>query len=230
MGEMAAAMAHELNQPLAAVVNFSGGCLRRMRSGKTQGDDLLEAMQQICDQSQRASEVLRRIGGFVGQTQSERAPVDPRGVLETVAALMDPELRANQVKAEFRVPDETPLVLATSIEIEQVLLNLAKNAIEAMLELPDAERELTVELSCSDPEIIEIAVSDRGEGFAEGAELRPFDPFFTTKSGGLGMGLAISRTIVEAHGGRIWTESNPRGGATVRLTLPTLEEMRQDAA
>ena len=229
LDEMASVMAHELNQPLSAMVNYANGSLRRIRSGTLSPEDTSEIMVQIRDQARRASDVLRRIGGFVGHARPERGPVDMAEIVKAVAALLHGQLQASRVRFTVDLAEDAPPVLVDRIEIEQVLLNLAKNAIEAMEAKPEGDREVRVRTRCGADGALEITVSDSGPGFDKAMAPTIFEPFVTTKENGMGMGLSISRTIVEAHGGRIWIDRRGRGG-TVRLTLPFDRQALDDVA
>ena len=229
LDEMASVMAHELNQPLSAMVNYANGSLRRMRSGSVDAGDLNEIMARIGEQAQRASEVLRRISGFVGQTKPERGPVDMAEIVNAVAAMLEGQLQDGRIRLLLDLDDAASPVLVDRIEIEQVLLNLARNAIEAMEATPADVRELRIRTHAGEDGLLEVVVSDTGPGFEKDAAATIFEPFVTSKENGMGMGLSISRTIVEAHGGRIRIDRRGRGG-TVRLTLPVDHEALEDVA
>lgn len=229
LDEMASVMAHELNQPLSAMVNYANGSLRRIRSDTLNPEDLSDIMVRIRDQAQRASDVLRRIGGFVGQAKPERSSVDMSDIVQAVAALLQGSLQAGRVRLQVDMADDTPPVLVDRIEIEQVLLNLAKNAIEAMEATPAGEREIQFRTRAADDGSLEVTVADTGPGFDKEVAEKIFEPFVTTKENGMGMGLSISRTIIEAHGGRIRIDRRGRGGK-VRLTLPFDREALEDVA
>ena len=229
LDEMASVMAHELNQPLSAMVNYANGSLRRIRSGTLKPDALSDIMARIRDQAQRASDVLRRIGGFVGQAKPERSAVDMSEIVQSVAVLLHGSLQAGRVRLYIDLAEDTPPILADRIEIEQVLLNLAKNAIEAMESTPDGEREIRIRTRADGDGGLEVTIADTGPGFDKDVAGTIFEPFVTTKENGMGMGLSISRTIVEAHGGRIRIDRRGRGG-TVRLTLPIDREALEDVA
>ncbi len=229
LDEMASVMAHELNQPLSAMVNYANGSLRRMRANVLKTGDLNEIMTRISEQAQRASDVLRRIGGFVGQAKPERGPVDIAEIVNAVAAMLEGQLQDGRIRLQVEVDDEALPVFVDRIEIEQVLLNLAKNAIEAMVSTPVDARELRIRTHAGEDGTLEVVVSDTGPGFEKEAAATAFEPFVTSKENGMGMGLSISRTIVEAHGGRIRIDRRGRGG-TVRLTLPVDREALDDVA
>ena len=230
MGEMAAAMAHELNQPLTAVTNFSSGCLRRLRSGRANERDLAEVMELICQESRRASNVLRRIGGFVGKSEPEKAQVPVDEIVESAITLANAELNAEGVVLERHIVAGLPHLLVSRIEIEQVVLNLVRNAIEAMENVPRPRRRITIEATSGSPGEVQITVRDTGPGFAADVREHLFEPFFTTKPDGMGMGLNICRTIVEAHDGAIWADSDGRLGAVVGITIPTVQPIEEHAA
>ena len=229
LDEMASVMAHELNQPLSAMVNYANGSLRRLRTNSLKAGDLTEIMTRIGEQAQRASDVLRRIGGFVGQARPERGPVDMAEIVNAVAAMLEGQLQDGRIRLQVDLDDEALPVLVDRIEIEQVLLNLAKNAIEAMESTPTDARELRIRTHAGGDGVLEVVVSDTGPGFEKEAAATAFEPFVTSKENGMGMGLSISRTIVEAHGGRIRIDRRGRGG-TVRLTLPVDREALDDVA
>ncbi len=217
MGEMASALAHELNQPLSAAANYLKGSRRLLESDTPDLPRLRDAMEKAADQTLRAGQIIRRLRDFVARGESEpRIENLPKAIEEAgVLALIGAAERG--VRVHYRIDRQVDLVLADKVQIQQVLVNLMRNAIEAM-QLSD-DRTLTVSARPSNDGMVEIAVADSGPGISPDVIERLFQPFFTTKSQGMGVGLSISRTIVEAHGGRIWVESNDRGGATFRFTL-----------
>jgi two-component system sensor kinase FixL len=217
MGEMASALAHELNQPLSAAANYLKGSRRLLESETPDLPRLREAMEKAADQTLRAGQIIRRLRDFVARGESEpRIESLPKAIEEAgVLALIGAAERG--VRVRNRIDSRVDLVLADKVQIQQVLVNLMRNAIEAMQE--SERRELTVSATPVADGMIEVAVADTGSGIRPDVAERLFQPFFTTKSQGMGVGLSISRTIVEAHGGRIWVESNDRGGATFRFTL-----------
>jgi len=217
MGEMASALAHELNQPLSAAANYLKGSRRLLESDTPDLPRLREAMEKAADQTLRAGQIIRRLRDFVARGESEpRIENLPKAIEEAgVLALIGAAERG--VRVRNHIDSEVDLVLADKVQIQQVLVNLMRNAIEAMQD--SDRRELSVSATPAGDGMVEIAVADTGSGIAPDVAERLFQPFFTTKSQGMGVGLSISRTIVEAHGGRIWVETNDRGGATFRFTL-----------
>ena len=223
MGEMTSALAHQLNQPLAAVVNFTRGCVRRLQSEDWKFDKLLEAMEKACSEAERASKIVRDIGNFVRKSERRIAVVDINEIVDIVLALMEGEFIDSQTKVICEFSHRTPPVPVVSIELEQVILNILKNGVEAMTETEVGRRELRIRTSMVSDHVIKVAIKDTGRGLSPGVAAKVFEPFFSTKPEGMGMGLSISQTIVEAHGGQIWVTQNPEGGATFQFTLPTKE-------
>ncbi len=219
MGEVATGMAHELNQPLSAIVNYANGCTRRLQSGAGQTADLLGALGQIASQAQRASEIIRRLRALVGKQPPMRADVDLNHLVREVCSFVEFETGKLGVQIELDLaPDGLP-VHVDLVQIEQVLLNLVRNALDALEETPPAGRQLLIQTAVVGAEA-QVAVRDTGPGVAPEPLTRLFDPFFTTKEGGMGMGLPISQTILENHDGRIWAESEPGLGTVFHVALP----------
>jgi len=222
IGEMAAGIAHELNQPLCAIASYASGCARRVRAGSGDIQELLEAVQLISDEALRGGEIIRRLKEFAVKREPRRDRVDVGSLLEEVVRLVQSEVRDSSVKLALDVPGELPELWADKIQVEQVLVNLVKNALDAMLDMPAEARELAIRVSNPD-HTIAIEIRDRGPGMPEHAA-RVFEPFFTTKHEGLGLGLSISRSIVEGHGGSLWASNNDEGGATFHVILPIESE------
>jgi C4-dicarboxylate-specific signal transduction histidine kinase len=221
IGEMAAELAHELNQPLAAIANYAGGCIHRLKAPVQDLEELIAALAEITLQAKRASQILKGIRSFVRKREAPRALIDVNSHINAVVTLAAFEARKYGVTIQADLTPRLPLVEADSIQIEQVVLNLILNGIEAMHGIPKPFRRLQIRTSARVDNTIEVAVIDRGRGFAQEIADQMFNPFFTTKSDGLGMGLSISRSIVEAHGGRLWGVLNPDRGATFRFTVPS---------
>lgn len=216
--EMAAAVAHEINQPLCAITNFAQGGVRRLRAGDVQPEALLEVCEQIAVEGLRAGQILRGIRGFVRRGHDEATAVDLRALAGEALRVLEPEARLHGVSVRLEEGEALPPVRGNAIQIEQVLVNLMLNGVQAAAGEARARREVVVAASRSG-DTVEVAVRDSGGGIAADMEPRLFTPFVTTKPRGLGLGLAISRTIVENHGGRLWA-TNRRAGAIFRFSLP----------
>jgi len=219
MGEMASALAHELNQPLAAISNYMKGS-RRLLAGSTDANapKIESAMDRAAEQALRAGQIIRRLRDFVSRGESEKRVESLSKLIEEAGALGLAGAREQSVQLRFNLNPEADLVLADRVQIQQVLVNLFRNALEAMAQAP--RRELIVTNRRVADDMIEIEVSDTGSGFHDDVKPNLFQTFFTTKETGMGVGLSISRSIIEAHGGRMWAEDNAAGGATFRFTLP----------
>lgn len=219
MGELAASIAHEVNQPLTAVTNNSNACLRLLAAGKLSPEILHRALEEIVADGTRASAVVTRIRGFIKKEPVEKNRLDMNDVIQEVLTLADRELYENRVRLERQLTKALPLVLADRVQMQQVLLNLIMNGIEAMIPGTDQPRFLWVESRVDESGDILVAVRDSGPGLGSAAD-RVFTPFFTTKANGMGMGLSISRSLVENHGGRLWALPNSPSGAVFSFTLP----------
>ena len=223
LGGMAAGLAHELNQPLAAVVSYARGCARRLESGEIPKAALLEVLEEISAQALRAGEVLRRIRDFL-RGESHRESVDLNDVVRRALRFAEAEARRADVKIELGLSPEPLRLEVDPIQIEQVILNLVQNGFEVMASNNGTERVLAIGTRRLSGDTVEVSVRDTGAGVPTDVAARLFDPFFTTKPDGLGLGLSISRTIVEAHGGRLWATPTPGARGTVfRFTLRTPE-------
>jgi two-component system, LuxR family, sensor kinase FixL len=219
MGEMASALAHELNQPLAAISNYMKGS-RRLLAGSTDPNvsKIENAMDRAAEQALRAGQIIRRLRDFVARGESEKRVESLSKLIEEAGALGLAGAREQNVQLRFNLNPQADLVLADRVQIQQVLVNLFRNALEAMAQ--SQRRELVATNGKVADDMIEIVVSDTGTGFQDDVLPNLFQTFFTTKETGMGVGLSISRSIIEAHGGRMWAENNAAGGATFRFTLP----------
>lgn len=222
LGEMASTLAHELNQPLSTIANYSQGAIRLLqRAPDTPIDRLSEAMTQIAAQSLRAGQIIRHLREFVMHGETEETVEDIRKLVEEAGALALVGSREQGVRTVFDFAAGADHVLADRVQIQQVLTNLMRNALEAMRK--SDRRQLDVRAFRSDKQVV-VEVSDTGPGISSEVADRLFKPFVTTKSGGMGIGLSISKRIIEAHGGTISVEQNVHGGATFRFTLPAYEK------
>jgi two-component system, LuxR family, sensor kinase FixL len=223
MGEMASALAHELNQPLTAIVNYLKGS-RRLLEGRAdeQTGIVRDAMDKAAEQSLRAGQIIRRLREFVARGESERRVESIKKLVEEASALALVGAKDQGVRVLFRLDPAVDLVLADKVQIQQVILNLMRNAIEAMEQ--SARRELVLSIAPTASGMVDVSVADTGSGIAEDIMPNLFQPFITSKPHGMGVGLSISRTIIEGHGGRIWAEPNPGGGTVFRFTLRALSE------
>jgi PAS domain S-box-containing protein len=223
MGELAASIAHEINQPLGAIVNNGNVAIRIATAENASHDKLAEVLSDIVADANHASAIIARIRAVMRKSAPEKTSLHLKDVVGAVLALVQRELAARRIKVRTELPEDLPSVSGDRIQLQQVLLNLVMNGIEAMSEVDDARRVLTIGGRRDDlagqPAVL-IAVQDFGSGFSREDYERFFDAFYTTKPTGMGMGLRISRSIVEAHGGRLWATSNAGRGATFYCALP----------
>ena len=223
VGELAASIAHEVNQPLAAIVADASACLQWLAADRPDLDSVREALGAVVKDGERAGEVVGRIRALLSRTAVPREPCDLTGIVHEVLSLVGPELRRQGIALQTVLTPELPLVIGDRIQLQQVLLNLLVNAAEAMRETQPEQRRVVVRSTVErrDDEVWAVlAVQDAGVGFKELEESRLFEAFYTTKPNGLGMGLSISRSIVERHEGRLWGTANPDRGATFHVALP----------
>jgi two-component system, LuxR family, sensor kinase FixL len=222
LGEMASAMAHELNQPLTAAASFMKGCLVLLKRKPLDEARLEDMISQGADQALRAGQIIRRLRDFVSKGEAERSIENLPQLLEEAGALAMVGARERNVRLRYDLDPRVNLVLADKVQVQQVALNLIRNGIEAMEAAP--RKEILVGARPVADDMIEVRISDTGHGIAPEAAGQLFQPFMTTKADGMGIGLSISRTIIEGHGGRIWVEPNPGGGTTFRFTLPGVRD------
>ncbi|KQT53632.1 PAS domain-containing sensor histidine kinase [Methylobacterium sp. Leaf456] len=223
MGAMAATLAHELNQPLGAITNYARGCHRLLAERGPDGvAQALEVLDKTSEQALRAGEIIRRLRAFVARGETEKRVEPVAKLIEEASALALVGAREQGIAICVRLDPRAESVLADRVQVQQVLVNLMRNACEAMQDRP--RRELGVEVRRMPSGMVEIAVSDTGPGIPPAVAERLFQPFFSTKQTGMGVGLSICKTIIEAHGGRMSGERNAAGGATFRLSLQAARE------
>jgi two-component system sensor histidine kinase DctS len=221
MGEMASSLAHELNQPLAAISSYTTGCLNLLDAGQAPPEALREAIAKAQAQAQRAGSIIRRIHDFVRRAEPKREPCDLEALIGQTLALLEVDARHREVHLELQLQPGLPAVMGDRVLLGQALFNLMRNGIEAMAESPGA-RLLHI-AAAADAQVVSIRIADRGPGIPADIAARLFEPFFTTKAEGMGMGLNICRSIVEAHHGRLEVEANPDGGSVFVMRLPLAE-------
>ncbi|MDX1901327.1 MAG: PAS domain S-box protein [Gammaproteobacteria bacterium] len=220
MEEMASGMAHEISQPLAAVVNYTRGCVRYLEQNSHDTVQLIEIMNKAVAQAERAGEVIHRLKNFFCKGQLIRTPCKISSLIREAVALIRNDLNTSRVKVEFDLERETGAISADRIQLQQVILNLIQNAIEAMKEINPKQRKIRIQAKENNDNMIEVTVADSGPGFSKTMVHEVFKPFFTTKAHGRGMGLAICRSIVEAHGGEFIIHPNTNNTSWIRFTLP----------
>jgi PAS domain S-box-containing protein len=220
LGDMAGRLAHELNQPLTAISNYAQGCSNRLRAKQIETIELAAVLDLIRDAALRAGEIVDRLRNFVRRKGPQQVEIELESLVRRLMDLMEPEIRQSCVKVEIDIAGDLPRVSADESQIEQVIVGLVRNALESMTDTSHEERRLAIRAVQSASNEIEISVCDRGRGLSGEAAERLFEPFFSSKPFGLGMGLPISRSIVQGHGGRIWVEPNTDRGACFRFTLP----------
>ncbi|MDB6039679.1 MAG: sensor histidine kinase protein [Verrucomicrobiales bacterium] len=221
IGELTASIAHEVNQPLAAVVTNANAASRWLAADPPNLKEAREAILRIARDGTRASEVIRRIRTLVKKSEPFRTSVNLNELIEETVALTQPELKRKKVSLRTELSPKLPLVPADRVQLQQVLLNLFVNAVDSLSGVPDRPRMLRIHTELTESHSVQVVVQDTGAGIKRDVVERLFEPFYTTKPHGLGMGLAISRSIVEAHGGRLWATPNDGRGATFQLILPT---------
>jgi len=220
IGELVASVAHEINQPLTGVVTNAEACLRWLDAEPANLDEARDTVRRIVRDGNRAGAVIARVRALLKKADPQMAEIDVHGAIEDVITVVQSEVRSQTVSLRFEPASDLPLIMADRVQLEQVILNLMLNGIEAMSATDGLQRVLRIRTQPWESDEILVAIEDAGIGIAPRDLDQIFDAFFTTKVGGLGMGLSISRSIVEAHGGRLWAVSEPGRGAVFQFTLP----------
>lgn len=223
MGEMASSLAHEINQPLAAVASYATGCLNRLRSGRYTVPDLLDALEKLDRQAKRAGNIVRHMNDFARKSSPSLQPLDLGHLVTDAAGFIGRDATQRGIRLILRLASTLPRVQADRVQIEQVVLNLIRNAIDASPQPPRQTGQATVTISTQyqDGGVV-VTVRDHGEGISDTVAAHLFTPFFTTKKDGMGMGLSICRSIIEAHHGHLWYDTAAEGGTLFRFSLPAL--------
>jgi signal transduction histidine kinase len=223
IGEMASSLAHELNQPLSVISGCAQICLNELKGGAGSPKKLLDAMEQTAEQAERATKIIRRVRDFIHKEEPRKRRIDVNEAIRNIEALLRSDAREHDVDVELELAGTALPVSADAIQLQQVVLNLVHNGIEAMSDAEADSRHLSIRTSRNNNGMVEVAVRDQGHGIPADNLARLFDPFYTTKPHGLGMGLSISRSIAEVHGGRLQVTSDRKNGTVFRFALPALE-------
>ena len=221
IGEMAAGVAHELNQPLTAIANYAQACDRLLARPITDPSDLREALRQITAQTARAADIIRRLRALARSHQSERAPAMANALVNELHELVQTDAHVHGVQLSLDLAANLPEVVVDSGQIQQVILNFVRNSLDAFVLRPVEKPQIVIRTSLRPHQEVELAVVDNGPGLSPEAMPRLFDPFFSTKENGTGLGLAISNTIARTHGGSVGYRPNPPTGACFYIVLPT---------
>lgn len=224
MGEMAAGIAHEINQPLTAIANYAKACEHFLAAGEPDLEEVRLALREISSEALRAGDIIRRLRRLVSRHEESRSSTTMDDLIEEVKAIIQSDARMHGARVTFALQGDLPLLNVDRVQIQHALINLLRNAFEAVQENGMGDRAVTLETRSSEHHEIEIDVRDNGPGVAPKIRARLFEPFRTTKPAGSGLGLSICRTIAEAHGGKLDYQDNKPNGAIFRLTLPVSSE------
>jgi two-component system, LuxR family, sensor kinase FixL len=220
MGELTASLAHELNQPLTAILNNATVARRFLAAEMVDVEEIRAILDDIVADDKRATAVIQRVRLLLKKGDLEHAPLDLNGVVIEVARLVTSDAAIRDIALRLETAADLPVVRGDRVQLQQVVLNLVLNGLEAMRASVAGDRRLVIRTFQQGPDVVGVAVQDRGPGIAEKDAKHIFEPLYTTKAEGIGMGLAIARTIIGAHGGEVTAANNPDGGATFRFTLP----------
>ncbi len=224
MGEMASSIAHEVNQPLTAIATYTQACARMLEAGKTDTNEIVEILARVTDEAIRAGDIIHHLRSLVRAHDNKRTECDVNELIRDVARLASVDTRLHDVGLKLQLTDPLPPVLADGIHIQQVVLNLIRNGVDAMADSDPENRDIVVRTVLRDDGKVEMSVADTGCGIPPDCEEGLFQPFFTTKRKGMGVGLSVSRSIVTSHGGQMWFSKNQDRGTTFFVTIPTIAE------
>jgi two-component system, LuxR family, sensor kinase FixL len=222
MGELASGIAHEITQPLTAIATYAQATRRMFANGITDHEAFNEALEQIAKQAERAGDIIQRLRGFMRREETHSEAVDINEQLRAVVRLADVDLRHHDTRVEWALSAGLPSVQADAVQVQQVALNLIRNAIDAMEDAGTAQRLVRIASRRTDNGEVSFSISDCGPGIPPEDRERLFAPFFTTKMQGMGLGLSISSSIVQFFGGRLWYSDAPNGGAQFNVSLPAM--------
>lgn len=225
LGEMTSGLAHELNQPLCAITTYAQTCVRIIQSENYKMEDVSYGLKQLIKQAELGGDIFRRLRDFARKEENPQTPSNIRDIISEVQDFTRSECLQNQIELSLHVPADLPPVRVDPIQIEQVLINLVRNSMDALQDVEEGRRRLVISAKRYKKNFISVSVSDTGNGCSEEVAQRLYEPFFTTKKSGLGIGLGISQTIVLTHGGNLWLEKNSNNGATFSFTLEISEEI-----
>lgn len=220
MEEMASGMAHEISQPLAAIVNYTRGCVRHLENTAHDRDQLRSIMEKAAAQAERAGEIVQRLKNFFCKGQLVKTPCKVNNIIRETVSLLKNELTTSKTKMDFDFDKDIPVIFVDKIQIQQVILNLIQNAIDAMNEYQVKNKRIHINSKISSNDMIDVTITDTGPGFSKEVVNKVFMPFFTTKAHGRGMGLAICRSIIEAHGGQFTINPNTNNNSWIRFSIP----------
>ncbi|MCB1777635.1 MAG: diguanylate cyclase, partial [Candidatus Competibacteraceae bacterium] len=218
--ELASTLAHDLNQPLAAIVAYTQACLTLLRQGKTDPCEVSGTLEEVVNQGLRAGEIIRHLREVVRRQTLAQTALDLNALIHAVISYAQLELRQARLNLQLDLAESLPAVLADDLQIQLVVLYLMRNAIEAMRESERQPHELMIQTRALGPNMARVTICDTGHGFSKEVAECLFQPFFTTKPGGMGLGLSVSRSIIEAQGGPLWATPNPDLGVSFHFTLP----------
>jgi signal transduction histidine kinase len=224
LGELTASIAHEVNQPLGAILSNADAATMLMGRPDPPLDEIREILSDIRRDDMRASEVIRQVRSMVVRGETDRLPLDPGELVRRVAVMVRHDCRARSISLTCEVAENLPEICGEKVRIEQVLLNLLLNAMDALKEVAPDERRIRIVVAPTQDGMVDISVTDSGTGIPPDLMERIFENFFTTKSEGMGLGLALSRSIAEAHGGKLFARNAPGGGASFHFSIPPIHE------
>ena len=230
MSELVASLSHEINQPLGAILSNLGGLARLLAQGNPQPQTALEAINNAIEDTKRTAEIVRRIRFMFKKHEEQKTAIDIGVLIDEVMRLIGGEAAARKISVRLDVSPRKQRVMGDSIQLHQCMLNLLMNAFDAVGDANSERRGVTIKVSPVKAGWVGVSVSDNGKGIDPAVAKRLFEPFVTTKSEGLGLGLLVTRSIVESHGGKIWSTSNPDSGTTFTFTLPDAKEKRPSAS